>query len=123
VQQPTPHPHNCGAESTNKQDLADVPAFTPHHCPRRVGSPVRAGPKSADDYAGIRGTIEKLDGKMLTVKSRDGQTLTIILADNLGVSALVKQRLRARRCAGQHGPGRHREFAPFEPVTEGPRWR
>ena len=28
---------------------------------------------------------------MLTVKSRDGQTLTITLADNFGVSALVKK--------------------------------
>ena len=39
----------------------------------------------------VRGAIEKLDGKMLTVKSRDGQTLTITLADNFGVSALVKK--------------------------------
>ncbi|HEU0217738.1 MAG TPA: hypothetical protein VFQ90_13855 [Stellaceae bacterium] len=39
----------------------------------------------------VRGTIEKLDGNTLTVKSRDGQNLTIKLADNFGVSALVKK--------------------------------
>jgi hypothetical protein len=41
--------------------------------------------------ARIRGTVEKLDGKVLTVKSRDGQSLTINLADNFSVSALVKK--------------------------------
>jgi hypothetical protein len=39
----------------------------------------------------IRGTVEKLDGKTLTVKTRDGQTATITLADNFGVSALVNK--------------------------------
>lgn len=39
----------------------------------------------------IRGTVEKLDGKTLTVKTRDGQTATIALADNFSVSALVKK--------------------------------
>src|SRR4051794_8162666 len=39
----------------------------------------------------IRGTVEKLDGKTLTVKTRDGQTATINLADNFSVSALVKR--------------------------------
>ena len=39
----------------------------------------------------IRGTVDKLDGQNLMVKSRDGQTLTITLADNFGVSALVKK--------------------------------
>ena len=39
----------------------------------------------------IRGTVEKLDGKTLTVKTRDGQTATIGLADNFSVSALVKK--------------------------------
>jgi hypothetical protein len=41
----------------------------------------------------IRGTVEKLDGKMLTVKSRDGQSVTIALADNVTVSTLVKKKL------------------------------
>ena len=38
----------------------------------------------------IRGTVEKLDGHMLTVKSRDGQSMPITLADNVAVAYLVK---------------------------------
>jgi hypothetical protein len=41
----------------------------------------------------IRGTVEKLDGQTLTVKSRDGQPLTIALAPNFTVSYLVKKSL------------------------------
>jgi len=41
----------------------------------------------------IRGTVEKLDGQALTVKSRDGQSATIALADNVAVSTLVKKTL------------------------------
>jgi hypothetical protein len=41
----------------------------------------------------IRGTIEMLDGQTLTVKSRDGQPLTIALAPNFAVSYLVKKSL------------------------------
>jgi hypothetical protein len=39
----------------------------------------------------IRGTVDKLDGQNLMVKSRDGQTLTIELAVNLDVITLVKK--------------------------------
>jgi hypothetical protein len=39
----------------------------------------------------IRGTVEKLDGHTLTVKSRDGQSMTVTLADNVGVVYLVKK--------------------------------
>jgi hypothetical protein len=39
----------------------------------------------------VRGTVEKLDGNILSVKSRDGQTLALTLADNFGVSALTKK--------------------------------
>ena len=39
----------------------------------------------------IRGTVEKLDGQALTVKSREGQTATIALADNVAVAYLVKK--------------------------------
>src|SRR6202008_2277985 len=39
----------------------------------------------------IRGTVEKLDGHALTVKSREGQTVTIALADNVAVAYLVKK--------------------------------
>jgi hypothetical protein len=41
----------------------------------------------------IRGTVEKLDDQSLTVKSRDGQDLTIALAPNFAVSYLVKKSL------------------------------
>ena len=41
----------------------------------------------------IRGTVEKLDGQMLTVKSREGPELTIALAPNFTVAAVVKKSL------------------------------
>jgi len=41
----------------------------------------------------IRGTVEKLDGQTLTVKSRDGQQLTIALVPNFTVSYLIKKSL------------------------------
>lgn len=41
----------------------------------------------------IRGTVEKLDGNTLTVKSRDGQNVSIALADNFAVRSLVKKSL------------------------------
>ena len=39
----------------------------------------------------VRGMVEKLDGQNLTVKSRDGQSLTIALAANVIVSYLTKK--------------------------------
>jgi len=39
----------------------------------------------------IRGTVEKLDGNNLMVKSRDGSTVTIALAPNYAVRAVVKK--------------------------------
>ena len=39
----------------------------------------------------VRGTVEKIDGQNLTVKSRDGQSLTIALAANVIVSYLTKK--------------------------------
>ena len=41
----------------------------------------------------VRGTIEKVDGQTLTVKSRDGNALSIKLADNPRVTAMVKAAL------------------------------
>jgi len=41
----------------------------------------------------IRGTVEKLDGQTLTVKSREGQQVTITLAPNVTVGYLIKQSL------------------------------
>ena len=37
----------------------------------------------------IRGTVDKLDGQNLVVRSRDGQSLTIALAPNFTVRAVV----------------------------------
>ena len=48
-----------------------------------------AGPQGTPTR--IRGTVEKLDGQALTVKSREGQTVTIALADNVAVAYLVKK--------------------------------
>ena len=41
----------------------------------------------------VRGTIEKIDGNVLTVKNRAGETLTIKLADNVRVLGMVKASL------------------------------
>jgi hypothetical protein len=41
----------------------------------------------------IRGTIAKLDGRTLQVKSRDGQSLVITLAPNVTIAAVVKRGL------------------------------
>src|SRR5215471_16670039 len=41
----------------------------------------------------IRGTVEKLDGQALSVKSREGQQVTITLAPNVAVAYLVKKSL------------------------------
>jgi len=38
----------------------------------------------------IRGTVEKLDGNQLTVKARDGQTMTVRMADNFAVVGIQK---------------------------------
>jgi len=39
----------------------------------------------------IRGTVEQFDEHNLVVKTRDGQSATIVLADNFSVSALTKK--------------------------------
>ncbi len=41
----------------------------------------------------VRGTIEKLDGNTLTVKSRDGAELKLTLKDNVRVAGVVKAAL------------------------------
>jgi hypothetical protein len=38
----------------------------------------------------IRGTVEKLDGNMLTIKARNGQSMTVKLADNYTVMGVEK---------------------------------
>ena len=41
----------------------------------------------------VRGTIAKLTGQTLTVKGRDGKTMTVELAEKTAVRALVKKKL------------------------------
>src|SRR5260370_40761195 len=41
----------------------------------------------------VRGTVEKLDGQNLTAKSRDGQSVSVTLAPDVDVLALVKKTL------------------------------
>src|SRR5580700_14911 len=41
----------------------------------------------------VRGTVEKLDGQKLMIKSRDGAPVVVELAPNFAVSALVKKSL------------------------------
>jgi hypothetical protein len=41
----------------------------------------------------IRGTVENLDGQALTVKSREGQQVTVTLAPNVTIGYLVKKSL------------------------------
>jgi hypothetical protein len=41
----------------------------------------------------VRGTIETIDGNKLTVKARDGASLTIVMADTVRVMAFVKASL------------------------------
>src|SRR5262245_56666636 len=43
--------------------------------------------------ARLRGTIEAIDGSMLAVKARDGSAVKVKLADNVGVTAVVKASL------------------------------
>jgi hypothetical protein len=57
-----------------------VPALA--QAPAPTGTPTR-----------IRGTIEKFDGKILTVKSRDGTDIAITLADNFSVRGMKAVRL------------------------------
>jgi hypothetical protein len=56
-----------------------------------IAEPAFAQNPPAPTPVRVRGTVEKLDGKVLTVKSRDGQSLTVNLADNFTVTALVKK--------------------------------
>ena len=41
----------------------------------------------------VRGTVEAVDGAVLTVKSRDGQTIKVKMADNAAVRGIIKATL------------------------------
>ena len=47
----------------------------------------------AQDTVRVRGTIERMEGQTLVVKSRDGAELKVVLADNALIVALVKASL------------------------------
>ncbi len=46
--------------------------------------------KAQEQRANVRGTVEKVDGQNLTVKSREGPTVMVKLADNVTVRGLIK---------------------------------
>jgi hypothetical protein len=50
-------------------------------------------PASAQQPARVRGTIEKVDGSALTVKSRDGSTVNVVLKDGAVVLGVDKAAL------------------------------
>src|SRR5260370_900513 len=56
-----------------------------------AGGPALAQAPPAGTPTRIRGTVEKLDGQTLMVKSREGPVLTIALAPNFTVAAVVKK--------------------------------
>jgi hypothetical protein len=56
-----------------------------------VALPALAQNPPANPPVRLRGTIDTLDGRTLTVKSRDGQSVTVNLAENVGVVYLVKK--------------------------------
>jgi len=51
-----------------------------------AGAPAAAPPPPVR----IRGTLEKVDGATLTIKSRTGETVQVKLADNARITAMVK---------------------------------
>ena len=60
--------------------LVALPALAQN--PPPAGSPTR-----------IRGTVDKLDGNTLAVKTKDGQSMSVALADNVVIQYLVKKSL------------------------------
>jgi hypothetical protein len=58
-----------------------------------VGAAIAQTPPPDGTPTRIRGTVEKLDGQNLTVKSRDGQSLPVVLAPDFEVLILVKKTL------------------------------
>lgn len=70
-----------------------------HQCARSILSAtgfvlaLAASTASAQETVRIRGTIEKVDGPNLTIKSRDGKDLAVKLSDKARVMAMVKASL------------------------------
>src|ERR1700722_9113855 len=49
-----------------------------------------ASASAQDKPVRVRGTVEQMDGQMMTIKARDGEMLKVKLADDGKVVALVK---------------------------------
>jgi hypothetical protein len=47
----------------------------------------------AQERVRVRGTLEKVDGQTLTIKSREGATVTAVMTDNVRLTATVKATL------------------------------
>ena len=58
-------------------------------------APIPAHSAADGTPAHVRGTVQSLDGQTLVVTTRDGQTLTILLAKDVKVSAVAKVDLAA----------------------------
>jgi hypothetical protein len=58
-----------------------------------LAAPASAQAPPAGTPARVRGTVEKLDGQMLSVKERNGQTVMITLAPDVKIQTLVKKSL------------------------------
>lgn len=56
-----------------------------------IGPVLAQTPPQEGTPARVRGTVDKLDGQTLVVKSREGPLVTIALAPNFTVSAVVKK--------------------------------
>ena len=50
-----------------------------------------AGTAFAQSTVRVRGTIEKVDGSSLTVKTREGATVVVKVADNVAVAGVLKR--------------------------------
>jgi len=62
-------------------------------CGLAFGIVSAAAAQAQDKPVRVRGTVEAVDGQMLSVKARDGADLKIRMADNINVVALVKASL------------------------------
>jgi len=80
----------------NREDFTDAPtlALRCRYGRADCGAGARPDPAAADGTpTRVRGTVEKLDDHNLTVKSRDGQSLSITLAPDVDILTLVKKSL------------------------------
>ena len=78
----------------------------------------------------IRGTIEAVDGSLLSIKIREGTDMKVRMTDNVAVFAVVKTELSEIKegsyigvtgdaAAGRHPEGGRRPHLPGEPARRG----